>query len=146
MHNIALVLGDWSGDGHDKTSTTNIECNLTKKELEKAYKKGCKKVDSTFSMYDNVAEGYGDRTISREHFDKLVKLGFKPDLACDEDYMDDDDSGDTDENDKSDGVQIWQEGFVEIWMFIASLGTKTELLWKEVEGDSINIGGYGFFD
>ena len=33
-HIISLVVGDWSGDGHDKKETINIRSNLDKKEME----------------------------------------------------------------------------------------------------------------
>ena len=37
MNIINLVIGDWSGDGHDKRQTITIESNLTLAEITNAY-------------------------------------------------------------------------------------------------------------
>lgn len=36
---ITLTCGDWSHDGHSRTSSGTIRTNLTQKEIVKAYEK-----------------------------------------------------------------------------------------------------------
>lgn len=131
-HQINLVLGDWSGDGHNQTATVTIKCNLNKKELENAFNAGCMKTGVNFD--DDVASDYEDNKISEEVVEKLSKHGFKI-----KDYSEDEEPEDG-------GYSLWTDGYAAAWMFIAKVGN-SELEYEEMTSDSpnINIGGYGLF-
>lgn len=129
-HMINLVVGDWSHDGHNMTEQSTIKCNLTKKDLEKAYKKGCKKVG--FDLTEEVCADYEDMSVSDDVIEKLRAADIKP-----EDFI---------ENDDDDGWSFsynW-EAFTELWLRIAKLGNP-DLEFEMCSNDSpnINIGGYG---
>ncbi len=148
-HKICLVLGDWSHDGHGLTSRYHIVCSLSKKELEKAYKKGCKKVGKDFSMEEKVARDYEDPTIDHNILAKIRELGYKEELECEyEDLEEGQDDEGTNEplNDENEGITISENDFVYMWMFLASLGIKETLEWEIIaDGDEIHLGGYGLF-
>jgi len=137
-HQINLVLGDWSGDGHNQTATVTIRCNLDKKQLEKAYKAGCKKTGVNFA--DEVASDFEDNTISKEIVEKLAKHVFKI-----EDYSEDEQPGESPATGEV-GYSLWTDGYAAAWMFIAKVGN-SELEYEEMTDDSpdIHIGGYGLF-
>jgi hypothetical protein len=128
-HTINLVTGDWSGDGHSQTSTQMIRSNLTRKELEGAYKKGAKKTG--VDLTNGVAEDYEDSSFPHEDIEKLRDHGFKP-----EDYLDEYEEG------MPGGLD--SESFYKVWLFIATVGDP-RFKYEEVQGESINVGGYGVF-
>lgn len=70
---INLVMGDWSNDGHCKTDTITIVCNLDKKALALAYKAGAKKLRVDVSK--KVAEEYQDATLSKADWQKFTAAG-----------------------------------------------------------------------
>lgn len=123
---ITLTVGDWSGDGHEKTEKYTCEFNLPIDKIEKAYKKGCKKLG--FDLRRDVAADYEDRNISKDLYDKLVEAGYSNELDSDIDSLTADD-------------------FVLMWVFIAKLGNP-ELKCSFCPTESlsnINVGGYGLF-
>jgi hypothetical protein len=129
---ISLVLGDWSGDGHEKTETIVLRSNLTNKQIEDAYKKGTNKVG--FDFIRTIANEYEDNVISAEKLDALIELGLK-----DFDRIGDD----TDEDD----YNLDTDSFADIYLFIVKLGNE-DFEYKILVGESnpeIRIGGYGLF-
>jgi hypothetical protein len=136
-HQINLVLGDWSGDGHCYTATITVRCNLNKEQLEKAFKAGCKKTNVDFQ--NDVASQYEDSTISETVIEKLSKHGFKI-----EDYSDDENPEEFHTGIK--GYYLSVDGYAAAWMFVAKIGNP-ELEYEDLTGNSpnINIGGYGLF-
>jgi hypothetical protein len=130
MSRIKLVIGDWSCDGHEKSDDYYIESNLSKKEIEKAYKKGTKLLGFDFS--EEIAECYEDSTLPKDKWEKFKELGY---------------TGGFDSEDQADenGVNIWLEEFLDLYLFIIQLGNpdfKYELVEEE---DTIHIGGYGLY-
>ncbi len=69
LYLIGLVLGDESGDGHDKTYQYSIYSNLDDEQLREAFKSGCNKVDVEFS--DIVAEEYEECMLKSDILEKL---------------------------------------------------------------------------
>lgn len=128
---INLVMGDWSGDGHCKTQTRTIRCNITKKALSKAYTAGAKKTGVAFS--DDVARDYEDSTISKDIIEKLAVFGFKI-----EEYSEDE------EADEYGRYGLCSDGYAEAWLFVAKVGNpKLEYEFMDSSSSNINIGGYG---
>jgi hypothetical protein len=127
QHEIQLVMGDWSGDGHCQTETVYIRSNLSKEELKQAYLKG---VDITgVHLTSGIARNYEDSIFPQDAVDSLVKFGFKP-----SEFLGDDE----------DDWIVYTDGFYLIWLFIAKIGNP-ELEWEEAKSDSLEIGGYGLF-
>ncbi len=130
-HMINLVVGDWSHDGHSMTEQATIKCNLEKKDLEKAYEKGSKKVG--FDLTEEVCADYEDMSMPAEIVEKLKAAGIDALEYAEKDE---------DEEDLSFAYN-W-EAFVELWLRIARLGNP-ELKYEmsSSESPNINIGGYG---
>ena len=134
-HTVNLIVGDWSDNGHGKTETFTVNCNLDKKALEKAYKAGVKKTQ--VDLTKDVATNFEDNSISRDAVDKLGKHGFKiSDHSDDVPYPDEIDCE----------ASLWSDGFATTWLFIARVGNP-ELEYEFVVDNTstINIGGYGLF-
>jgi len=131
---INLLVGDRSGDGHDKREHFLIECNLDVAGVQKAYKKAVKLVGFDFS--NEVAAEYEDSRISHEQLKKLRELGYDGELF-DEKYMADGACGLA-----MDGLE-----FAHIYMFFVWLGNK-DIVWEFVDAQdaTIDIGGYGIFE
>ncbi len=144
MKNIELVVGDWSGDGHEKTSDIKVSCNYSAKEVEDFHKKGCEITGVNFSKW---CCDYEDFEVSKEQIEKVLKYTeltieqiysqYKEDFDC---YVDD--------------VESWKyvnmtlEVFAHFYMLIAKIA-KPELDFSIVSSrdnkEKINIGGYGLF-
>ncbi len=133
-HSITLTLGDWSHDGHSQTEVITVKCNVDKKDLEKAYKKGTKKVG--FDLTEDVCADYEDGSVSDEVIEKLRDAGIKP-----EDFAE---KGDADDEGWS--LAYDYEAFAGLWMRIAQLGDP-DLKYEvaPTNPNNINIGGYGLF-
>ena len=143
---ISLVLGDESGDGHQKTENFNILSNLDKNDLLKAYKAATEKLG--FNFIDEICEEYENRLCPKENLDILIKHGLKiDDLGLTVKY-DLKEATDAFENDDSNGYSFWTESYVNVFLFIVKLGNK-DFQIKILKGDlnpTINIGGYGLFE
>lgn len=71
MNNITeLVIGDPSGDGHDKTVNMFIKTNKTQKELKDIIN------DMSFDI-DNICGEYEESTLSEEVVKDLISIGVK---------------------------------------------------------------------
>ena len=140
-HVTTLVVGDWSGDGHDKKDMTVIRSNLDSKQIMKAYKKASEKLG--FNLIDDVCADYEDRTLYRDQLKALVEngmnldvLGFEYDIKEAQECLDDEDS---------EGISLWGESYRNVFLAIVKMGDNS-FEWEESRGDSLNIGGYGCFD
>ncbi len=123
MSIININLGDWSGDGHNKTFDNLFTCNRDFNTVITAYKKGCKKLG--FVLHDKVAANYDDGSITQEQLDKLLSLGFNNKIQ-DLDYLQDED-------------------LVELFIFTAKLGN-SELLFIPAVSEVQEVFGYGGLD
>lgn len=131
LYQINLVLGDWSDDGHGKTQTKTVRCNLTLEELEKAYIRGSEIVG--FNLCDEVAVEYGDSTLEAPYVAMLKEHGcnFLPDDALEKDGS----------------CCLYGELFANIFMFVCERGADPELAWEfSKENTNYHIGGYGLFN
>jgi len=152
-----LTVGDWSDDGHGKTSSHTFEHNCP--DLEAAYVAGSLCLNYSEQYYEyysqktvtrssldvlaHVAVAYEDSSIPNEIAERLIQHGILPD-ETDGTYdpfyeRDDDDTyrvGDT-------------EGFANLYMLIARLGyqatTGVTFNYRPVKLNEINVGGYGLF-
>jgi len=140
-HVTTLVVGDWSGDGHDKKELTVIRSNLDSKEIMKAYKKASKKLG--FNFIEDVAADYEDRTVSRDQLKALVDNGMSLDILGYEYEINE--AKECLEDEDSEGISIWGESYRDIFLAIVKMGDET-FEWEESRGDSLNIGGYGCFE
>lgn len=121
-----VVMGDASGDGHEKTVTYMIESNFDCDDIQKAYEKGCKIIG--FDLTEDVAVNYGDSSLSAEQLKKLRDAGFTGKLDCDV-YSD---------------MGLSCDEFFSIWWFFVRTGNSA--FECDVEAAyKIKIGGYGLF-
>lgn len=67
---INLVLGDWSGDGHNHTKSYVIDSSVSFDALENSHHEGCRVLG--FSFENEAADEYEDPTISVDHFQKII--------------------------------------------------------------------------
>lgn len=130
-HKIQLILGDPSGDGHKEHSNLYIQSNLSRKQILNAYEKGTKIVGFNFS--EEIASEWEDDTIEEEKLKKLRELGFKVELSNEEFCRD-----------RNEEVNLGDEDFAEMYLFIAKLGNP-KFEYEFVVSDAITIGGYGLF-
>lgn len=137
---IELITGDWSGDGHEKTASLRFRCNVSSKELEKAYKAGAKLLKHDITKH---CGDYEDNGVPTKLLDDLKTKLLK---EFGEEFMKDYYFNTSDEDFVTEGIyNIGYEEYTDIYMFIAKLGNH-ELVYKQVkEVDSIHIGGYGLF-
>lgn len=136
MHVINLVVGDWSGDGHSKTSTYTFETNLTPQAVKQYYQFGATK--EQHFVINTIAKDYEDTKLNEDHIRVLREL----------DYPVDSMEWATD-NQNDDEPYITEEEFVDLYWHIVSRGNPVlcPIVYKRVDdiNANINIGGYGFF-
>lgn len=133
---VKLLVGDYSGDGHNITQDYYVLTNLSCKQVQSSYKEGTKKIGFNFS--NEVCRNYEDGSISKDKWAKLKEFGYVPRSYDGEEF-------ELEENVAGDGFTLDSQTFADIFMFICKLGNPT-LEYKFVEEDnSINIGGYGLF-
>lgn len=126
-HCINLSLGDWSHDGHCKTSVFTIQSSLGYKELEGAYKKGVEIVG--LDIREEIAFEYEDNKISQEDLNKLRVQGY--DVKLDEVY-----------NDKT-SYYLDENTFVDMFLWVVKKGNPK--FKYEFVNATLAIGGYGLF-
>lgn len=132
MTQVTLMLGDVSGDGHDKTYTYTVEVNCSRADLLAAHEAGCKKLNVDFA---DLCSEYEDSTCPSEYIealkpydsDRLLQnaIANQP-ITEDQEYY------------------LWYDSFTIMFMLLAQAGNP-ELVWKFVETDRLDIGGYGLF-
>lgn len=128
-YKIAITVGDYSGDCHDKKDIFLFQSNCSSSALYSAYRRGVKIVDVDLSR--DVCANYGGSTIMGAYYTKLLshKLIDKT-FNC---YGDEDDR-----------IFIYPEEFVKIYLGIVKLGFP-DFSFEEIMPDTINIGGYGLY-
>lgn len=124
---LALVVGDWSGDGHDKTEKITIQSNRTAAQLEAAYRKGSKKAG--VDIVRDCCNAYECNWIPEDVIEKLKKAK----IRSAEYFAEDTDFKDAD---------TWAE----LYLDICKLGdAKLKVKILADHRKQINIGGYGLF-
>lgn len=125
-----LVIGDNSGDGHEKSEDIYVSANA---DLSAAYNKGTELLG--FDFCKTCCEKYHDSYVSHEKIKKLVELGL-PDWTLAED-------GDPE---LTYGYQLDASSFADIYLFICKLGNPSlELTVTSDDVPEIHVGGYGLF-
>lgn len=125
MKTTLIVVGDWSGDGHEKTESFIIESNLSLDEIRAAYAKGSEILG--VDIVKNVCAEYEDNLIP---FAIAQKLNFH--LKTEFTY----DKG---------SREITPLQWSNLFLGIVKLGSP-EFTYEYVVSDNIlNIGGYGLF-
>ena len=130
---INLLIGDTSGDGHSQHESVAIRSTHSAEDVNHFYTKGCKQLGED---YDEFIMEYESNKIPYKAFKKLVEAGY------------DCSNGDIVSLTKvevENGIWIWPDFWVEIYMFIAYLGSDKELKWETFKMESLDIGGYGLF-
>src|ERR1035441_1984697 len=110
-----IIVGDWSGDGHEKTKDYFLEVSHSKEKIVAAYE-ATRKVSkvSLISLvrseekngYVSVCSDYEQNEISVETLDKLIAAGVNRDDLMLDDGIDND-------------FEIWDEGIVHLFMAMA---------------------------
>lgn len=131
-YQIDLVLGDYSGDGHDKTYQCSIHSNLEKEQIEEAFKSGCSKIDVNFM--DEVAAEYEDWLLANKILEKLKKSGLdEMKIFKSYNYVK-----------HCDSYYLNTESFTLIWLWIAQQGNPN-FKYEFIKNKQIYLGGYGLF-
>jgi hypothetical protein len=142
---INIAVGDEGGDGHEKNEQVTIESNLTKKELEKTYKKSSKILGFDFCKI--AATDYENSEVPIKYFQALRDSGYQGVIEAEEDYniliaKPKDKRERWERNLK--GPSVTMDEYIDIFLFICKLGDP-QLKYKIVHDDNdyLHIGGYG---
>lgn len=130
-HNIDLVVGDWSSDGHGISSSVPFIANFPLEDVEKFHAQAAKQHGLDFATQ---CEDYEDSCLSEDFLEAaLIAFANHPTaLSFFQELV------------KEDGY-VKADEFCFVYMYIAELGQPL-LKWQHVEGNpSIAIGGYGLF-
>lgn len=128
-HIVQLSVGDWSNDGHSKTQYETIKSNISKNEMDLAYKEGAK---ITGDVIDGVCDGYEECNVDASFVEKFQKLGFDFKLEKNE----------IKELKENDELYIDPERWIEIVMFVVKLGNPS-FQYEITENNTFHCGGYG---
>lgn len=122
---VELVIGDWSGDGHEKRESVFVHVT-SKEELQDGYAAGCKILG--FDFIKECCEEYEDNHIAEEYLEKLREHGLL--------------EGETTEDWDEFGVDYDQ--WADIYLGIVKLGNPNFHIKKHTM-ETLRIGGYGLF-
>ncbi len=77
MYTYKMEIGDWSHDGHNQSEIFILETSHTNTEIQKAYKKACKKANIELHGHglNSVLSEYEDSGLTAEDIEKLDSLG-----------------------------------------------------------------------
>lgn len=138
-HTITLTVGDWSGDGHDKTDVIVFKTNKTANEIEQSYHAAVKMTNLDLKAQ---CKDYEDSQFKPEFVKACMEIfANQPDamaLFGDEDSSYVEEGGD---------MYVESEQFAELYLFIARM-MLSDLEWQVQSNDyskNINVGGYGLF-
>ncbi len=143
---INIFVGDEGGDGHDKEEHITIESNLSKKDLDKAYKNGSKKLG--FDFWNVVAVEYEDSDFPIDMLQKLRDSGYSNTFENEEDYhkliAKPKNKRMTWERENPKGPSINMDEYIDVVLFICKLGN-SEFEYEIINDDNDywHIGGYG---
>lgn len=121
---INLIVGDWSGDGHEKTEVFIIESNLSPDEIKDAYAKGSKILG--FNLIRKVCIEYEDNFIPFS-IAKILNSHLNTEFNIDGQLS-----------------LVIPKQWVDLYLKIVHLGNDS-FKYGYIAGVDINIGGYGLF-
>jgi len=128
MNNIHNIMsGDWSNDGHGMTQSIIIRSNLTKEQIEQAYKEGIEIIG--FDFKEDYCREYEDDFLPNEIIEKLKLHGIYVNFESDN---------------KGDGVHINPDEYTELYLKICQLGD-SDFKYTIIKTPEVHIGGYGLF-
>lgn len=129
-HNITIVVGDWSRDGHGMTETFSISSSLDRMKISEAYKKGVTKLGFSIS---ECCQNYEDPYLDDTNVKLLEAAGF--DLTSLDAF---------DPESEETLFSLLPDDFNNIYLFTVKLGDPS-FEWEIIDSNRINIGGYGLF-
>ena len=137
MNKMYLVIGDWSGDGHDKYQKILVEVNKTVEEVQNAYKKSCKLTGISFNGNEDYTERYRNWeeadyyqiAVNYEEY-KLSEgvLSVLKEFKCPQTIID---------NYNDDAV----DGYLGLWLWFVNLSLK-DLQYNKLNDSIPNINGF----
>lgn len=74
-HQVQLVVGDWSGDGHNRTDSVSVLVNCSTEQLQEAYKKGSKKLK--FDLTKEAAVEYEDNKLPMPWLSSAMRISWR---------------------------------------------------------------------
>jgi hypothetical protein len=146
-YSAVIVVGDWSGDGHNITEKYRYKFNMSPGHVKEAYQVGTNMVGVNLS--GTVAKEYGSSTLYENDYWALCKAGINvPSILKESEMADDEDIIDDNGKKRKNPPRYYlaPEDFAELWLAVAKLGNPG-LEWTRVDEpvNTINIGGYGLF-
>jgi hypothetical protein len=133
---VELLMGDPSGDGHDKHTTIHIRSNLSAEQIEIAFRKGTNKIQLDITQ---CCADYEDNSLTKKQFEILKQAGWDPENCWNYNYakehgqLDDDDS-----------FSLSTDEFANIYVFTVQKGDSS-FEYERLSFECIDIGGYGLF-
>ena len=125
---LALLIGDYCGDGHGKHEKYIYESNLDSTAIEEAYTRGSTLIG--FDLVKEVAREHDNRNLTPEQREIILRLG------VDLEYTEEDLGWDT--------PYIMDEEWPEVYLAICKLGNPN-LIIEKAHVDYVDTGGYGLF-
>jgi hypothetical protein len=127
MNKINLYVGDHHNEGHEQREGRVIYSNFSKKEIEKTFRIGAKKLQCDITKYCTDLE---DNEIPVQIIDKFVALGLEFEI---------------DQNSKQKKYEIDIQTFIDCYLLTVKAGNE-KFNWEfEETCDSLYVGGYGLF-
>lgn len=133
MNLLTLRVGDWGGDGHERTEDILVRVNKPPEDIETAYYAGVKVCEVDIKK---LVADYEEWDIPSAELRKLHQHGILRDWNFDEESLSEDFS-----------LLYEIDMYAEIYLRIAQLGDP-DLKYETVENDEnpvLCIGGYGLF-
>lgn len=124
---INFIVGDWSGEGHDKTASIVVSCSLTAIEIIKVCETS---IFREFLDIRKICEEYEDNTIPKDVVTKLVESNI-----VDKDFF---------ETNYKDEYTIYYDKWVELQLRIIKY-LEPDFEYELVKMDEVHCGGYGLF-
>jgi len=127
MYKQYLVLGDWSGDGHNIYEKILLQSNHPVDVIQDAYLASCKLTGVDLS--EEVCSDYQDSYMSVETFDKLKEYGLTDDIIASE-------------LDEDCGYFLGNIEYVNLWIWFVLLSLPEESTLVHIVDEIPNINGY----
>jgi len=136
-HVIELVIGDWSGDGHEKTRRILLRTNLSSDEIINAYAEGTKVIG--VDVMNEVAAEYEDSWLREDSWNKFVaagiaEMGWEVEGGPEHHW----ETGEA-------GLDLDTDSFLDLFLFTVLRGNPS-FKYEEIQPSaSLPVGGYGLF-
>lgn len=148
-YRIRFILGDWSKDGHERTSSHLYVSNYSHGDIKKAVTKTEKKLGFKFS---SIASDYEDSSINVSNIVKLYDLIEVKDDShivrrLSEDELINQDTCEILESSLDESFSLDEDSFIELYWLMAKYSLSDVYLDPADESDvtEVNLGGYGLF-